>query len=97
MPSYIFYDNACQIVKFLQGGAERDDSFANAGLVVDVFHAHKKHKDDHLFCQKWCNPAGFPELRVDGKSWLFNSSAAEQANQWFGAFQPLVREMRRIK
>lgn len=25
--------------------------------------------------------------------WLFNSSAAEQVNVWFGAFQSIVREM----
>lgn len=100
MPSYIFYDNACQILKFLQGNNQHDHYFDNVGWVVDVFHAHQKHKDDHVFCQKFANPAGYPDLRrmEGGKEvWIFNSSAAEQANQWFGGFQPLVREMKRVK
>lgn len=100
MPSYIFYDNACQILKFLQGGNQHDHYFDNVGWVVDVFHAHQKHKDDHEFCQKYANPAGYPDLRATegGKNvWTFNSSAAEQANQWFGAFQRIVREMKRVK
>jgi hypothetical protein len=39
-----------------------------------------------------CNPASFPEL-MEGNRWVFNSSAAEQANVWFGQFQSIVREM----
>lgn len=43
-------------------------------------------------CQEHCNPADFPEL-VGPDGWVFNSSAAEQANVWFVGFQPIVREM----
>lgn len=30
---------------------------------------------------------------MDGDAWVFNSSAAEQANKWFRQFQPIVKEM----
>lgn len=46
-----------------------------------------------MFCQRHCNPAGFPELYNEKNEWVFNSSAAEQANVWFGKFLPVVREM----
>jgi hypothetical protein len=70
-----------------------DHYFDGVGLPVDVFHAKTKHKESDLFCQAHCNPARFREL-VDGSgNWVFNSSAAEQANNWYGAFQSVVREM----
>ncbi len=64
------------------------------GLPVDVFHAISKHKDTDEFCKLNCNPATFPELYTALHQWVFNSSAAEQANVWFGQFQRIVREMR---
>ncbi len=63
------------------------------GLPVDVFHALRKHKDTDDFCALNCNPAGYPELYNALNQWIFNSSAAEQANVWFGKFLPVVREM----
>ena len=65
------------------------------GWPVDVFHATTKHKATDTFCQMHCNPATFPELRsaTGKKEWIFNSSAAEQTNVWFGKFLPVVREM----
>lgn len=44
-----------------------------------------------------CNPINFSELLEDGRNWIFNSSAAEQANVWFGKFQPIVKEMPVLK
>ena len=66
-------------------------------LPVDVFHAINKHKDSDEFCQMHCNPAGFPELIKDNRDWVFNSSAAEQINAWFGQFLRVVREMREVQ
>jgi hypothetical protein len=63
------------------------------GLPVDVFHANTKHKETDAFCQLNCNPAAFPELFDKDDKWVFNSSAAEQANVWFGKFQSLTRGM----
>lgn len=64
----------------------------NAELPVDVFHYTAKHKQDHDYCRTYCNPHNFKELISEGE-WVFNSSAAEQVNVWFGGFQALVREM----
>ena len=64
---------------------------------VDVFHANTKHKATDEFCQQHCNPALFPELRDETNThWIFNSSAAEQTNVWFGKFLPIVREMSEV-
>jgi hypothetical protein len=40
-----------------------------------------------------CNPVGFPELYDAANNWIFNSSAAEQANVWFGKYHAMVKEM----
>ncbi|KAJ7168262.1 hypothetical protein C8R43DRAFT_876677, partial [Mycena crocata] len=91
MPSYIFYDNNCQFLKHLQHC--HDHYFDNVGLPVDVFHFKCKHTERDIFCQINCNPARFRELIGPDGKWIFNSSAAEQANVWFGKFQNIVQEM----
>ena len=94
LPSFIFFDNNCSLLKHLLSiGEER---LLEIGLPVDVFHALRKHKESDGFCQLNCNPAGYPELYNALHEWLFNSSAAEQANVWFGKFLPVVREMSEI-
>lgn len=69
------------------------DLLGKVGLPVDVFHHQKKHKASDVFCQTHCNPAHFKEIVGSQNDWVFNSSAAEQANVWFGGFRALVREM----
>ncbi|KAJ7220636.1 hypothetical protein GGX14DRAFT_354323 [Mycena pura] len=91
MPSYIFYDNNCQLLKHLRSCG--DHYFDNVGLPVDVFHFKCKHTQADIFCQLNCNPALFKELIGPNGEWIFNSSAAEQANVWFGKFQNIVQEM----
>ncbi|KAF8573172.1 hypothetical protein K439DRAFT_1399876 [Ramaria rubella] len=98
MPSYIFYDNNCHLMAHLMAHLLHtgDTYFSNVGLLVDVFHFKSKHKETDIICQSHCNPARFREL-VGGadtrNQWIFNSSAAEQANVWFGKFTSNVREM----
>ena len=87
LPTHIFYDNACHLLRHLQ--AQKDTFFTLVRLVVDVFHA--RGHNDH-FCDTHTSPALFPELRSNG-GWVFNSSVAEQTNVWFGAFQAITREM----
>ncbi|KAJ7139316.1 hypothetical protein C8R44DRAFT_827942 [Mycena epipterygia] len=94
-PSYIFYDNNCQFLKHLQHC--EDHYFDNVGLPVDVFHFKCKHTEHDIFCQLNCNPALFRELIGPDGKWIFNSSAAEQANVWFGKFQNVVQEMPTIR
>jgi hypothetical protein len=89
VPSYIWHDNNCQLLKILP----KDDYLREACMPVDVFHFQCKHKVSDTFCQKECNPIHFPELTTNAR-WTFNSSAAEQANMWIGKFQSICREMR---
>ena len=94
VPSYIFYDDNCHLLKTIQDNLAGNRRFQNTGFPVDVFHAVHKHKDDDDFCNLNCNPASFPDLYdEETKKWRFNSSAAEQANVWYGKFLPIVREM----
>lgn len=93
MPSYLFFDKNCQLLKHLI--ASGDHYFDHTGLPVDVFHASNCHHETDTFCNVHCNPAKFEEL-IDPNvpnGWRFNSSAAEQANAWFGGFMAIVREM----
>ena len=94
MPSVIFYDNACSLLEHLI--AQHDNYFADVILAVDVFHAVNKHSAGDIFCLTHCNPALFPELK-SGNQWRFNSSAAEQVNKWFGAFQAITRGMGMVR
>ena len=91
MPSYIFYDNNRNLVAHLLH--TRDTYFDKVGLPADVFHAKTKHSETDQLSQVYCNPARFQELVEEDGGWVFNSSAAEQVNRWFGAFQSIVREM----
>ncbi|KAI0714670.1 hypothetical protein C8Q76DRAFT_727675 [Earliella scabrosa] len=95
MPSFIFFDNNCKLLRHLR--ANNDTRFQDVGFPVDVFHAVNKHKDSDAYCQLNCNPAGFKELFDKLNRWLFNSSAAEQGNVWFGKFKTVVREMGEVR
>lgn len=92
LPSYIFYDDNCKLREHLVAS---NDTYllGKVGLVVDVFHFSRKHKQTDIHCQTYCNPSNYPELMGSEGTWTFNSSAAEQVNAWFGGFQSIVREM----
>lgn len=93
LPSYLFYDNNCQLLKHLAATTlPQDASLLSIGLPVDVFHAKTKHQVSDTFCQEHCNPALFQELRENG-AWVFNSSICEQTNRWFVRFFSICREM----
>lgn len=95
-PSFIFYDDNCSLWKFLcslDPNTRIRKFFARIGLPVDVFHFASKHKEGDLICQTHCNAANFPDLAHADGSWVFNSSAAEQANRWIRKFKGIVREM----
>lgn len=67
--------------------------FRDVALPVDVFHFKSKHKESDVECGQNCNPYLWPELRTEDGRWRFNSSAAEQANLWYGGFTVIVRDM----
>jgi hypothetical protein len=95
LPAVLWHDNNCSIVKMLRNDPDdsRRNYFENVALPVDVFHFKSKHKEGDLDCGANCNPYIWPELRTEDGKWRFNSSAAEQANAWFGGFQSIVQEM----
>lgn len=95
LPDFLFFDNACGLRKFV---AKRVDSdrLAQMAVVVDAFH-FPGHKIEDVECQTHCNPKSYPVLRREDGSWLFNSSAAEQVNSWFGKLQPKVKEMNVVR
>ncbi|KAI0742302.1 hypothetical protein C8Q80DRAFT_1109352, partial [Daedaleopsis nitida] len=91
-PSYIFYDNNCNLLSHIFASGEKH--LEGIGMPVHVFHASTKHSDTDDFCQRYCNPAAFPELYDPvTKEWKFNTSICEQTNVWYGKFLPVVREM----
>ncbi|KAI0037478.1 hypothetical protein FA95DRAFT_1551550 [Auriscalpium vulgare] len=91
LPGCIFYDCNCKLQAHLR--KQKDWFFLRSILAVDVFHFKCKHKESDEFCQKHCNPAQWPELSDGEGNWVFNSSAAEQANVWLGGYLAIVREM----
>ena len=71
--------------------------FDSCALPVDVFHFKCKHKESDKACNANCNPVRWSEFVTDEGKWRFNSSAAEQANVWFGRYLPIVREMEEVR
>lgn len=99
LPQVIWHDNNCQILSMLQHVEEGEDRdfFSDCAMPVDVFHFKSKHKETDVQCNINCNPANWPDLVTEEGRWRFNSSAAEQANCWFGRYLPIVREMEAIR
>ncbi|KAJ7457135.1 hypothetical protein B0H11DRAFT_1738737 [Mycena galericulata] len=95
LPQVLWHDNNCRVVAMLRNDPDPHMStyFDSCALPVDVFHFKCKHKEGDIDCGRNCNPYLWPELRTEDGKWRFNSSAAEQANAWFGGFQSMVREM----
>ncbi|KAF8587176.1 hypothetical protein K439DRAFT_1614479 [Ramaria rubella] len=89
LPSTIFFNTNCAIAAMNE--ASGDTYFENVALPVDVFHFKSKHKESDDFCGCYCNLARWIEL-MDKKTgkWLFNSSAAEQVNSWFGCYRAMT-------
>ncbi|EIN11940.1 hypothetical protein PUNSTDRAFT_62687, partial [Punctularia strigosozonata HHB-11173 SS5] len=95
LPEVMWYDSNCRVSATLNASAkDKQQRYARIALPVDVFHFKSKHKVTDEWCGSHCNPYMWKELRTDdGRNWRFNSSAAEQANVWFGGYQAVVREM----
>ncbi|KDQ58768.1 hypothetical protein JAAARDRAFT_69191 [Jaapia argillacea MUCL 33604] len=91
MPDVCWHDNNCRLQQHLR--KTNDSFFRRVILAVDVFHFKSKHKESDKFCQKHCNPALWKVLVDKEGKWVFNSSAAEQANVWLGGYLAIVREM----
>lgn len=93
-PEILFFDNACGLRKHVKG---YDPALlTRMAIVVDAFH-YGGHKDSHEDCKVYCSPYSYPVLKKPDGAWLFNSSAAEQVNSWFGKFQNKVKEMNVVR
>lgn len=79
----------------LKNDEDPDDRtyFDGVAMPVDVFHFKSKHKESDVYCNTFCNPARWAELVTEHGKWRFNSSAAEQANVWFGRYHPIMHGM----
>ncbi|TFK78421.1 hypothetical protein K466DRAFT_579374 [Polyporus arcularius HHB13444] len=95
MPRIVCYDNNCGLYKWCAAHAYEGEALhLKVGLPVDVFHWTCKHKKSDIECSVHCNPHMFPDIiGPDGKTWYFNTSAAEQTNVWFGGYHAIVHEM----
>ncbi|RDX47181.1 hypothetical protein OH76DRAFT_1354889 [Lentinus brumalis] len=95
MPRIVCYDNNCGLYKWCAAHAYEGEALhLKVGLPVDVFHWTCKHKKSDIECSVHCNPHMFPDIiSPDGKTWYFNTSAAEQTNVWFGGYHAIVHEM----
>lgn len=87
----MFYDTACSLVDFIYNHPQFRDKFLKTAFPVDPFH-HKGHSKTDTFCLQFTDPHLFPELQENGK-WVFNASAAEMTNAWYGRFASIVRGM----
>ncbi|KAJ7118529.1 hypothetical protein C8R43DRAFT_1137271 [Mycena crocata] len=90
-PELFIFDNNCKLDAHQR--AIHDKHFKNTGKPVNVFHFKCKHKVTDLHCQRYCNPAAFPEMIGPDGKWRFNTSICEQTNVWFGGYIAIVRDM----
>ncbi|KIJ98979.1 hypothetical protein K443DRAFT_48748, partial [Laccaria amethystina LaAM-08-1] len=68
---------------------------------VHVFHFKSKHRVTDEFCQKYCNPAKWPDLedkevdsdRIENARQIFSASATEQVNIWLSGYITIVHDM----
>ena len=91
MPQVVFYENACKLLAHIFNSEERDLFFQSI-VVVDACH-FKNHKESDCFCRRWTDPNSFPQLKTQQGGWVFNSSAAELTNIWYGKFASICRNM----
>ncbi|EGG08161.1 uncharacterized protein MELLADRAFT_84934 [Melampsora larici-populina 98AG31] len=91
LPEVIFYDNACNLLKVIHNGDRDPAPFKHSIIPVDPFH-HRAHKETDEFCQRYTDPKKFPDLQENG-SWIFNASAGELSNIWYGGFASMCRNM----
>ncbi|KAF6763614.1 hypothetical protein DFP72DRAFT_1136202 [Ephemerocybe angulata] len=97
LPRIIWHDNNCRIHAMLENDPLDKQYFGDSLLLVDVFHFNAKHKESDTQCNVKCNPVSFNDAVTSDGTWRFNSSAAEQANAWFGKYHPITREMEAIR
>jgi len=91
----MIYDSNCNALREVE--SREIAFFEGMGMCVDAFHHKTKHKASDSFCRERCDMKIYPELLDDNGKYYFNSSIAEQTNDWFGSFHDICREMTPVK
>ncbi|EGG11952.1 uncharacterized protein MELLADRAFT_70637 [Melampsora larici-populina 98AG31] len=91
LPEVVFYDNACRLTEHIYSGDTERSQFLGTVIPVDPFH-HRSHADSDEFCKLFTDPHLFPDIQEGGR-WIFNASAAELTNIWFGGYASMCRNM----
>ncbi|EGG09598.1 uncharacterized protein MELLADRAFT_95868 [Melampsora larici-populina 98AG31] len=95
MPEVVFYDNACRLTEHIYHGDGDSIRFQGTVIPVDPFH-HCSHAESNEFCKMFTDPKLFPDIQEDGR-WVFNASAAELTNIWYGGFARMCRNMHSLR
>lgn len=91
MPEVVFYDNACRLTEHIYTAHSDPSRFEGTVIPVDPFH-HRSHAETDQFCKMFTDPKLFPDIQENGQ-WIFNASAAELTNIWYGGFASMCRNM----
>jgi hypothetical protein len=106
-PSFMFYDDACNLLRHLTESHPESTWLHSTRFIVDAFH-YITHRATDEVCRLWCNPSpadgSQPDLlhiqeNDEGEPVLvraFNSEAAEQLNSWLTGFEGQLRQMSHI-
>ncbi|EGG12467.1 uncharacterized protein MELLADRAFT_70606 [Melampsora larici-populina 98AG31] len=95
MPEVVFYDNACRLTEHIYHGSGETQRFQGTVIPVDPFH-HRSHAESDQFCKLFTDPKLFPDIQENGQ-WIFNASAAELTNIWYGGFASMCRNMHSLR
>ncbi|KAH6916227.1 hypothetical protein BKA70DRAFT_1140333 [Coprinopsis sp. MPI-PUGE-AT-0042] len=103
-PSFVAYDDACDLLRHIATQNSQDLWLATTKFVVDTWH-YIGHRATDVLCRLWCNPAPLdgsqPDLvqidtDIHGAAHMtrsFNLETAEQLNAWLNRYEPQLRQM----
>lgn len=103
-PSFITYDDACDLLRHIATQNPDDSWLKTTKFIVDAWH-YIGHRSIDALCRLWCNPAptngSQPDLIVvqqDGQgnkhqTRAFNTETAEQLNAWLNNYEASLRQM----
>jgi hypothetical protein len=107
MPSFLAYDDACNLLRHIVTQHPNSPWIHSAKLIVDAWH-YIGHRASDILCRIWCNPAptngSQPDLisvTVDNNgrthtTRAFNTETAEQLNAWLNGYEAQLRQMSNI-
>jgi hypothetical protein len=103
-PSYIAYDDACDLLRHIVTQNPTDLWLATTKFIVDAWH-YIGHRATDILCRTRCNPAPMDSSQPDlvltevdengdaHQTRAFNTETAEQLNSWLNGFESQLRQM----